>query len=121
MCSVQVLSPFLHGDLQITFYEVFRWMEKFCITVPKPYDFVAYLEACVTLFFVKKVSAVWLSASAGATNIMPIALMSSYSPPWVDRVWDIWGSYYNMSKSMFYLLKGDYSYSFAWTFLSYKP
>ena len=31
-----------------------------------------------------------------------------YSPPSVDRIWGIWGSYYNKPKAMFYLLKGDY-------------
>ena len=31
-----------------------------------------------------------------------------YSPPSVDRIWGIWGSYYNMPKAIFYLLKGDY-------------
>ena len=31
-----------------------------------------------------------------------------YSPPEVDRVWSIWGSYYNIPKAIFYLLKGDY-------------
>ena len=27
----------------------------------------------------------------------------------VDRIWGIWGSYYNIPKAIFYLLKGDYS------------
>ena len=31
-----------------------------------------------------------------------------YSPPEVDRIWGIWGSYYNILKAKFYLLKGDY-------------
>ena len=32
-----------------------------------------------------------------------------YSPPLVDRIWGIWGSYYNIPKAViFYLLKGDY-------------
>ena len=31
-----------------------------------------------------------------------------YGPPEVDSIWGIWGSYYNMSKGIFYLLKGDY-------------
>ena len=26
----------------------------------------------------------------------------------VDRIWGIWGSYYNIPKAIFYLLKGDY-------------
>ena len=30
------------------------------------------------------------------------------SPPYVERVWDIWGSYYSIPKAIFYLLKGDY-------------
>ena len=25
-----------------------------------------------------------------------------------DRIWGIWGSYYNIPKAIFYLLKGDY-------------
>ena len=25
-----------------------------------------------------------------------------------DRIWGIWGSYYNIPKAMFYLLQGDY-------------
>ena len=32
-----------------------------------------------------------------------------YSSPSVDRIWDIWGSYYNIPKAIFYLLEGDYS------------
>ena len=32
-----------------------------------------------------------------------------HSPPQVDRMWDIWGSYYNIDEAIFYLLKGDYS------------
>ena len=32
-----------------------------------------------------------------------------YSPPQVDRIWGIiWGSFYNIPKAIFYLLKGDY-------------
>ena len=31
-----------------------------------------------------------------------------YSPPSVDRMWGICGSYYNIPKAIFYLLKGDY-------------
>ena len=31
-----------------------------------------------------------------------------YSPPEVDRIWGIWGSYYNIPKAIFYLLKGHY-------------
>ena len=30
-----------------------------------------------------------------------------YSPPSVDRIWGIWGSYYNIPKAIFNLLKGD--------------
>ena len=29
-----------------------------------------------------------------------------YSPPYVDRTWDMWGSYYNMPKAIFYVLEG---------------
>ena len=31
-----------------------------------------------------------------------------YSPPSVDRLWDIWGPYYNVPRAIFYLLKGDF-------------
>ena len=32
-----------------------------------------------------------------------------FSPPEVDRTWDIWGSYYNIPKAILYLRKGDYN------------
>ena len=32
-----------------------------------------------------------------------------YSPPEVDGIWGIWGSDYIMAKTIFYLLKGDYT------------
>ena len=35
-----------------------------------------------------------------------------YSPPLVDRIQGIWGSYYHIPKAIFYLLKGDYR---VWT------
>ena len=31
---------------------------------------------------------------------------NEYSPGEVDRVWGIWGSYYNTPKAIFYLPKG---------------
>ena len=31
-----------------------------------------------------------------------------YSPPEVDRIWGIWGSYYNIPIAILYVLKGDY-------------
>ena len=31
-----------------------------------------------------------------------------YSPPYVDRIWGIWGSECNIPEAMFYLRKGDY-------------
>ena len=34
--------------------------------------------------------------------------LKPYSPPEVDRIWGVWGSYYNIFKAIFYLLKGDY-------------
>ena len=44
------------------------------------------------------------------------------SPPLVDRIWGIWGSYYNIPKAIFYLLKGDYILKQeAWTPLEEKP
>ena len=42
-------------------------------------------------------------------NLMNARCPSVYSPPEVDRIGGIWGSYYNISKAIFYLLKGDYS------------
>ena len=32
-----------------------------------------------------------------------------YSPRYVDRIWVIWGAYYNTPKAIFYLLEGDYN------------
>ena len=37
-----------------------------------------------------------------------MAGLRSYSPPQVDRIEGIWGSYSNIPKAIFYLLKGDY-------------
>ena len=36
---------------------------------------------------------------------------ATYSPPMspLSRIWGIWGSYYNIPKTIFYLLKGDYN------------
>ena len=31
-----------------------------------------------------------------------------YGPPEVDGIWGIWGYYYNIPKTIFCLLKGDY-------------
>ena len=33
-----------------------------------------------------------------------------YSPAQVDRIWGIWGSYFNIPKAIFCLLKGDYRF-----------
>ena len=35
-------------------------------------------------------------------------LLGIYSPPKVDRIWGRRGSYLNIPKAIFYLLKGDY-------------
>ena len=43
-----------------------------------------------------------LSTTAAAPPWYP------YSPPQVDRIWGMWGSYYNVPKTIFYL-KGDYT------------
>ena len=32
----------------------------------------------------------------------------AFSPPQVDRLWGIWGSYYDIPKAIVYLLKGGY-------------
>ena len=38
----------------------------------------------------------------------------AYSPPWVDRIWSMWGSYYitYIPKAVFYLLKGEYRHNY---------
>ena len=41
-----------------------------------------------------------------------------YSSPEVDRIWGIWGSYYNVPKATFYLLKGHYMFSILESFSS---
>ena len=33
-----------------------------------------------------------------------------YSPSFVDRIWGIWGSYYNIPKAIVYLLQADYRF-----------
>ena len=38
----------------------------------------------------------------------PVMAVEGYSPPEVDRIWGIWGSYSNIPKGIFYLLKGNY-------------
>ena len=38
----------------------------------------------------------------------------AYSPPQVDRIWAIWGSYCNIPKTIFYLLKGHYNFVGLW-------
>ena len=42
--------------------------------------------------------------------LMDVGIKTS-SPPEVDRIWGMWGSYYNIPKPLFYLLKEDYSLS----------
>ena len=32
--------------------------------------------------------------------------MGGYSPPYVDRIWGIWRSYFNIARAIFYLLEG---------------
>ena len=41
----------------------------------------------------------WRAAAKGPNN---------HSPPYVDRIWGIWGSYYTIPQAIFYLLKEDY-------------
>ena len=43
-----------------------------------------------------------------ATGFRILGLYWGYSPPEVDRIWGIWGSYSNIPKAILYLLKGDY-------------
>ena len=35
--------------------------------------------------------------------------LTGYSPPYGDRMWGIWGSYYTVHEAGFYLLKGEHS------------
>ena len=42
---------------------------------------------------------------------------NKYSPPEVDRLWGMWGSYYILPKDIFHLLKGDYGHNFLAIFL----
>ena len=44
----------------------------------------------------------WQLAGKGFSNAA-----YPYSPPQVDRIWGTSGSYYNVPKAIFYLLKGD--------------
>ena len=43
-----------------------------------------------------------------SVEVPPLQSFRTYSPPSVDRTWGIWGSYHNIPKAIFYLLKGDY-------------
>ena len=46
---------------------------------------------------------------AGFKHVQGDPLCHKYiAPPKVDRIWGIWGSYYDMLEAIFYLLKGDY-------------
>ena len=42
-------------------------------------------------------------------HVRPLRHHNSYSPPEVDRIWGIWGSYHDIPKAIFYLPKGDYN------------
>ena len=44
------------------------------------------------------------------TTILYLCICWGYSPPSVDRIWGIWGSYYTIPKAIFDLLKWDYKY-----------
>ena len=60
-----------------------------------------------------------VSSVASVVSLMPVRAASTplgvteikFSPPDVDRIWGTWGSYYNIPKAIFYLLKGDYKVS----------
>ena len=41
-------------------------------------------------------------------GILAYPTLNPCSPPQVDRIWGRWGSYYNIPKAIFYLLKEDY-------------
>ena len=47
-----------------------------------------------------------------------------YSPPEVDRIWGIWGTYFHIAKAILYRLKGHYSVSgrstgYGWILVEY--
>ena len=41
-------------------------------------------------------------------TVLAPAGVGAKGTPYVDRIWGIWGSYYNIPKTIFNLLKGDY-------------
>ena len=47
-----------------------------------------------------------IAASAGVFSMWQVR-PKGYSPPFVDRIWGIWESYYNIPNAIFYLLTGD--------------
>ena len=57
----------------------------------------------------------WASFSSNAQQrgsclkLWGLGVSLPYSPPEVDGIWGIWGSYYNIPKAIFYLLQGDYN------------
>ena len=48
------------------------------------------------------------AAAAVGLSILCAVYARIYSPPEVDRIWGMWGSYDNVPKAIFYLLKGSY-------------
>ena len=48
------------------------------------------------------------SPDQNSLELRKMRIYTAYSPPKVDRIWGVWGPYYNIPKAIFYLLKGDY-------------
>ena len=48
-------------------------------------------------------------ARAGRDSTVPLSKAQHIVPLKVDRIWSIWGSYFNIPKAIFYLLKVDYN------------
>ena len=51
-----------------------------------------------------------MSSRSLRTLVAVIARVEGLSSPQVDRIWGIWGSYYNIPKAIFCLLKADYKH-----------
>ena len=50
----------------------------------------------------------YIQGSRWAQRIPPLTPNpKTYSPPQVDTIWGIWGSYYNILKAVFHLHKGE--------------
>ena len=52
-------------------------------------------------------SAMSVVMTRAAAKIKETESLLSYNPAYVDRIWGLWGSHYNMPKAVFYVRKGD--------------